>query len=499
MINAFKNLDCELLLNALADAALLVDHEGTVILANDSAHQMLAYPADKVVGLKVEALIPQSFNKHHAHLREQYFKKPEKRSMGKGKNLVTLSKGGVELPVDIGLNPIEIDAQHFVLVTMHTADKQVVAEASLKSSEERLRLAQLSANLGIFDINLAVNQVQLDQFSSQLFGFPVDQLLAYTSFIEAIHIADQVHWQSMLDQAIKSQAGSNCQLEFRIKDALTQEYRCLHVSGNIFFKGDVAVRILGVAQDITEKKQLLHRLNKQRIDLEVLSKTQIAIQTASAIAHEINQPLAAISAYSEVALYALKAETVDTDRLNRSLSGCVTQAQRAGNTLHELMEFLQKGEIESAPLDLNEAICEALDITKHNDYGGFHSTIDLEPDLPKVLANETQLQKVFVNLLRNGVEAVHSTGVPIAEIEVKVCTYRDIDMAEVIIQDNGPGITQEVTELMFEPFFTTKAHGIGMGLAISRTLVEASGGSLWFDTESQHGATFHLTLPFAKE
>lgn len=487
------------MLNALADALLLVDHGGTVVLANESAQKMLAYAADEIVGLTVEALIPQSFSQHHANKRKQYLKQPEKRSMGKGKNLVALSKDGVELPVDIGLSPIEVDAQQFVMVTLHATDKQVVAETTLKRSEERLRLAKLSANLGIFDVNLTTDQVQLDALSSQLFGFPVNKQIGYSLFFEAIHIADQLNWQTMIDKAIKKQVGRNCQLEFRVNDALSQVQRWVHFAGKVFFEGKVAVRILGVAQDITEKKQLLQQLNKQRADLDILSKKQVAIQTASAIAHEINQPLTAISAYSEVALYALKAENLDTDRLSRSLSGCVTQAQRAGNTLHELMNFLQKGKIDSTPIDLNEIVGKSLEIIKHNGFGGFQSSVHLEPGLPKVLANETQLQKVLVNLLQNGVEAAEGAGIPVAKIHVTISTHSEPNMALVTIKDNGIGLTPVVCERIFEPFFTTKSHGIGMGLAISRTLVEASGGSLWYDTDSLNGATFHLTLPFAEE
>jgi C4-dicarboxylate-specific signal transduction histidine kinase len=198
-----------------------------------------------------------------------------------------------------------------------------------------------------------------------------------------------------------------------------------------------------------------------------------------------------------VALYALKADRPDLERLNRSLLGCVTQAHRAGKSLHELMEFLQKGKIELSATNLNEVILEALDITQHNGYGGFKSTLDLEPELPRVLANRTQLQKVLVNLLRNGVEAAHNMGIPIAEIQVLVRTHAELKMAEVIIQDNGPGLTDEVKERIFEPFFTTKEHGVGMGLAISRSLIEANGGQLWFDVNNREGAAVHLTLPFA--
>jgi two-component system, LuxR family, sensor kinase FixL len=161
------------------------------------------------------------------------------------------------------------------------------------------------------------------------------------------------------------------------------------------------------------------------------------------------------------------------------------------------MEFLQKGEIEVSPIDLNEVVYEALSITQHNEYGGFQTTLDLEPKLPEVLANRTQLQKVLVNIFRNGVEAAHIAGTPVAQIHISVHTHAKLKMAEVIVQDNGPGLTTEVKEHIFEPFFTTKAQGIGMGLTISRSLIEACGGQLWFDSDSSNGAVFHLTLPFA--
>ena len=466
MTNPLKELSFLALFNSVADAMLLANDEGQVILANASALQLFAYAENEIVGLSVEALIPPTSREHHAQLRNNYFKKPEKRSMGGGKNLVALTQDGRELPVDIGLSPIECDGKNFVLVSFHTSDKRVATEQSLIASEERLRLAKSSAGLGVFDVDLKLNTVRYDALIKQIFDLSPNNRTDYDRFVAAIDAVDQPSWRAVCDHAKKSPDKCEYQIEFRVNNRLNKSQRWLHAAGKVFFINNVAVRMLGVVQDVTDRKSLQQKLSEQRIDLEAMSKTHIAIQTASAIAHEINQPLAAISAYSEVALYALKAENLDTDRLNRSLLGCVTQAQRAGKSLHELMEFLQKGKVESSPI--------------------------------KVLANRTQLQKVLVNLLRNGVEAAHNTGVPVAKIQVLVRTHADLNMAEVIIQDNGPGLTQEVKERIFEPFFTTKSDGIGMGLAISRSLIEACGGQLWFDANGGDGATFHLTLPFAK-
>jgi two-component system, LuxR family, sensor kinase FixL len=497
LTNSLQNLDFLVLFEAVAEAMVLTNDAGYVIAANTSAQQMLAYSADEIIGLSVEKLMPTALRQHHEQLRSRFFKKPEKRSMGNGKNLVALTQDGRELPVDIGLSPIALNGQHYVLVTFHTAEKQLATEASLKASEERLRLAKASAGLGVFDIDFEQKTVRYDALIQQIFGFQSIECIDYDQFVNAIDDADQSNWLNMFHHAANTEQDSEYKIEFRVNHISTQSQRWLHAAGKVFFHDHVAKRMLGVVQDMTEHKLLQKKLNEQRIDLEVLSKTQTAIQTASAIAHEINQPLAAISAYSEVALYALKADKIDGERLNRSLLGCVEQAQRAGNTLHELMEFLQKGKVESSPINLNEIVNEALSITQHSGYGGFQSSLDLEPDLPKVLANETQLRKVLVNLLTNGVEAVHQTGIPVAKIKVKVRTHGDVNLAEVIIQDNGPGLSPEVSKRIFEPFFTTKPHGIGMGLAISRSLIESCGGQLWFDASSSSGATFHLTLPFS--
>ena len=491
-----NNLSFSTLFNSIVDATLLVDEGGQIVLANESAEQLLGFGADELKGLDVEALIPKMYRGHHAYLRHDFFNNPVKRSMGQGRNLVVLTKDGSELPVDISLSPINSNEEKFVLVTFHTINRLLEVESSLKSSEERLRLAKASAGLGVFDIDLVLDSAQCDTLVYKLFGFQRNIRIGYQHFVDAIDVVDQAKWQAMFEKATTSSNDGNYQIEFRINDKQNQAKHWLYIAGRVFFKKDQAVRMLGVVQDTTKQKQLQQKLNEQRIELETLFKTQIAIQTASAIAHEINQPLAAISAYSEVALFALKSEAPDIDRLNRSLLGCVSQANRAGKSLHELMEFLQKGKVELEPTDLNEVVLEALDITQHNGYGGFKSLLDLEPDLPKVLANHTQLQKVLVNLLRNGVEASQNIGVPIAEIQVLVRTHAELKMAEVIIQDNGPGLTDEVKERIFEPFFTTKEHGVGMGLAISRSLIEACGGQLWFDINHRDGAAVHLTLPF---
>ncbi|HQM88404.1 MAG TPA: ATP-binding protein, partial [Methylotenera sp.] len=139
----------------------------------------------------------------------------------------------------------------------------------------------------------------------------------------------------------------------------------------------------------------------------------------------------------------------------------------------------------------------ALNIARSDGYKEFQPALELEQNLPQVLANRIQIQKVLVNLIRNAVEAMRSIGTNNSTITVTVRTNKNLNMGHVSVQDSGPGIPAEAVKRIFEPFFTTKPTGIGMGLAISRALVESNGGQLWLEPNVESGAIFHFTLPFA--
>ena len=264
---------------------------------------------------------------------------------------------------------------------------------------------------------------------------------------------------------------------------------------------NIASRCIGVVQDITERKLLEKNLQGQRIEMESLALEQVAAQTASAIAHELNQPLAAISAYSEVALRSITLGKSDISQLTTTLERCVTQAQRAGKSLHQLLAFLQKGEIVTEAINLNTLVKQAVNSSKNEVTGEFNCSLSLEPNLPPVLGNKMQVQKVVINLIRNAVEAMRGGDTSNLSISVNVNKMEALKMAQVTVQDSGPGLKQETAKRIFEPFFTTKSSGIGMGLAVSRALIEANGGQLWLDqapsTANNTGAKFHFTLPFA--
>jgi signal transduction histidine kinase len=238
-------------------------------------------------------------------------------------------------------------------------------------------------------------------------------------------------------------------------------------------------------------------LKALRAEMEELSKLHVASQTAAAIAHELNQPLNAITSYSEAALRLLRSGNPAPEKLRQALEGGAAQAQRAGQVVRELLLFFQGRDAPVEAVDLHQAIQRALAMAEADGHGGFQRTIDLAPGLGSVRANRLQIEKVLVNLVSNGVDAMRAAGVGAPSITITGRRAPEDDMAQLTVADCGPGLTEQAVLRVFQPFYTTKPSGIGMGLAISRALVEANGGRLWSEANPGRGGIFHLTLPLA--
>lgn len=493
--NPLASLSFESLFAASAEALVLADSAGTMLVSNPVAQQMFGYTDQELRSQPVEMLIPHRLRAHHRQYLEHYAARPEKRPMGRGRDLLALSRDGRELQVDIGLSPVQHEGEALILISFFDASQSRQAQRALLESEERLRLAQHAVGLGVFDRDLDTNGLHWDARSLEILGLPENSELTYEKFLDLTHPDDRASRQAALEKALNPDGEGEYRADFRIVRAGDGSVRCIESVGKVVFERGRPVRIVGVIRDITEQRQAEIRLREQRGAMETLLKRQVAAQTATAIAHELNQPLGALSAYSEVALHELTGMQAP-ERLQRALSQCVEQAQRAGSTLHELMEFLHRGDLVLEPLDLGETAREAAVIVHNDGYGDYRDMLDVQPGLPPVLANRLQIQKVLVNLIRNGTEAMRDNGIDNGEILVRVQALPERRAALVTVQDSGPGLDAEQVKRVFEPFFTTKSHGIGMGLAISRALVEANGGELWAEPARGSGAVFHFTLPF---
>ncbi|HEY7985358.1 MAG TPA: PAS domain S-box protein [Methylophilaceae bacterium] len=369
-------------------------------------------------------------------------------------------------------------------------------ETMRKANEESLRLAASvykasSEAMKVCDINGVI--LTVNPAFTKVTGYLPEEVVGKNSSMLGTERHDKAFYKAMRRE-IESTGQWQGEDWSRRKNG--EEY-IIRLTINTIFNEDGSVHSrVSLFSDLTENKEAERIVQDYNNYTKELLKKLVATHTASAIAHELNQPLAAISAYSEVALNELSSDKMDPEHLKQILEKCVAQSQRAGKNLHELLAFLQQGSnLLTEPMDLNSVVQEALKIAITDGDHGFQPVLELGADLPPVLANRIQLQKVLVNLSLNAAEAMHGMGS--SNTNIRVSTRTEQNMAKVTMQDNGPGIDIETAKLIFQPFFTTKSTGFGLGLAISRSIIEANRGRLWFDAEAGPGATFHFTLPFA--
>lgn len=261
-------------------------------------------------------------------------------------------------------------------------------------------------------------------------------------------------------------------------------------------KSDYGRFFTGFVRDLTESQESEARVRELQAELVHMSRLSAMGEMASALAHELNQPLSAIASYLSGARRLMERDSGSDPRAAEAVDKAVDQALRAGAIIRRLRGFLGRGEgersVESLSKITHEACVLSLVGAKES---GVSVTYDHDPRLDQVLVDRVQIQQVVVNLVRNALEAME--GQP--RRELRVSTGIDNDMGVVTICDTGAGLDPSVAERLFQPFNSTKANGMGVGLSISRTIVEAHGGRIWTEANPDGGVTFHFTCRLATE
>ncbi len=251
--------------------------------------------------------------------------------------------------------------------------------------------------------------------------------------------------------------------------------------------------VLVVIRDVTERRRAEAELQTQRTELAHLSRVALLGELSAAFAHELNQPLAAIMSNARAGQHVMARKPPDTTEVLAILEDIVADDRRAGEVIRRMQALLRRGELQLQPLDVNEVVQEVVELL-HSELIRREVLVHtvLAPALPRVPADRIQMQQVLMNLLFNACDAMADQ--PREGRSVSIVTSGTLGAVRISVADQGSGIPEGNEERVFEPFFTSKRHGLGLGLAICRTIVTAHGGRLWAVNNADRGATFHLVL-----
>src|SRR6202008_2049991 len=301
----------------------------------------------------------------------------------------------------------------------------------------------------------------------------------------------RARWQGALDRAIAEK--SDYEVEFRIilpdgsvKHIHTLGHPVLNASGDL-------AQFVGSSTDITQRKLAEEALRQAQADLAHVSRVTTMGELTASLAHEVNQPIAATVTDANTCLRWLAGDAPNIEEARAAAMRIVKDAKRAGEIISRIRQLFQKGTSQREIVDVNETIREMIALL-HGETTRYSIVVgaDLAADLPQVVADRVQLQQVLMNLMINSVEAMKDVNGP-RQLSIKSHHGEDAYLT-VSVSDTGVGLPPQADQI-FDPFFTTKGHGIGMGLRISRSIIESHDGRLWAADNSPRGASFHFTLP----
>jgi PAS domain S-box-containing protein len=395
----------------------------------------------------------------------------------------------------VGIPNLEHGVFKGFLGTAIDVTEQELLTQELRRERAYLMDAQRLTHTGSWACNLLTQEVfHLSEENFHMYGVdPSQGPVSFATLSAATHPADNAALWATFEKAIP--AGADWDIEFRINRINDGSVRVLHALGH-HSPSDELGEYVGITVDITDRKHAeeeRERLRQLEADLAHINRVNMMGQLAAALAHEMRQPIAAAITSANACLQWLAHDPPDLGKARAAATRVERDGNRAAEVMNRLLSFYKKGaHPERGAVDVNGVIREMTALLRTE--AARHSVTihsDLRADMPHILADRVQLQQVLMNLMLNAIEAMESTG---GALTIRARPNAE-DQVVISVSDVGVGLPAEGIERIFDAFHTTKPQGTGMGLAITRSIVEAHGGRVWATANEGAGATFHFTLP----
>jgi len=476
------------------DAIFLADPESERIVdVNSAGMRLLQRSRDDIVGLYQTELHATEHREEARRAFRDRIGDASNEETSKPLESAVLRSDGREIPVEILARSVQVKGRDVLLGTFRDITRRKEVEAALIASERNYREIFNGTSEATFVHDPVTGAiVDVNRAAVEMFGYAREQLLGMTpgqlgTGQPPYSDREAQHWMARAVQEgpqafewfARRKNGEHFWVQVNLKQA--------DIGGQ--------QRVLAAAQDVTERKEAEKAAQRHRAELTRAWHVNALGEMASGLAHELNQPLCAILNYANASLRLARKDNPNTGALEEAVSEIVGQAERAGAMIKRIRGLVGKREPRCTSLDVRGLLGEAMEMVEKEALRHKVEIVsEIDSHLPEIEADNVEIEQVALNLMRNAIEAMGSRRRGPRTLTI-AASQPDTETIEVAVRDTGRGLSPEVREQVFDSFFTTKNQGLGIGLSLSRRIVEAHGGRLWAESDGKSGATFRFTLP----
>ena len=486
------------ILDSAIDCIVTIDHEGCITEFNVAAERTFGHRQDEVIGkLMADVIIPQPLREQHRQGLARYLATGEAMVLGKRVEMTAVRADGSEFPIELAITRASLDGPPSFTGFIRDLTESKLAEEQLRQSD--LNLRQMTETIPEM-LWSAGPEGMIDYCNARVLdytGFSAERILG-NGWMDIVHPDD-------IEQAGREwiscvATGAPYRVEVRTFHAADQIYRwCVTTALPLRDREGRIVKWHGTIVDNHDWKEAQDQLRTTHAALTHMTRVMTMGQLTASIAHEVNQPLSGIITNTSTCLLMLNSDPPNVEVARETVRRALRDGDRASEVIKRLRALFSKKEVTVGSVDLNEATQEviALSLSELQRNQVLLRT-DFDNDLPLIMGDRVQLQQVILNLLRNASDAM--SAVQDRPKHLLIRTEREeCDRVRLTVQDVGVGVDSDAMDKLFQAFYTTKNDGMGMGLSISRSIIESHHGRLWATGNDGPGATFCFSLPCRQE